>query len=316
MAMSICPSRKGDFFCFMVVLRGGERSPISQGRTGSRPNTNVIGRLHSWRYAPPMNSYPMTRRTLVSGALGASLLTRAAAALDDRYRFRLIAGAAESAKLRAGIEIGLAPGWKTYWRMPGDAGVPPQFEWTGSENIGSIDVLWPAPHRFTEQDGDTVGYKEHVIFPVHFLPERADDPVRLRLQAFFGVCSDVCIPVTEQSDLADWRKDPIADALISSFERRVPSPAQPSSALFVVTARADAEAAALMLTFGSPAPAQLDIFVEAPGGAYFKAPHFIGERTCMLSVTGLKDPAHLRGMRLKLTIVGENLALEQDVLVT
>lgn len=259
---------------------------------------------------------PMTRRAFVSAALGASLLTRAAAAPDNRYRFRLIAGAAEGPKLRAGIDIGLAPGWKTYWRMPGDAGVPPQFEWAGSENIASIGVLWPAPHRFAESDGDTVGYKERVIFPVHILPERAHNPVRLRLQAFFGVCSDICIPVSEQADLVDWHRDAIADALISSFERRVPSPAQPSSAVFVVDARADAETAALMLTFGSPALPGLDIFVEAPGSVYFKAPRFTGERTCMLSVTGIRHPARLRGMRLKLTIVGENLALEQDVLVT
>jgi DsbC/DsbD-like thiol-disulfide interchange protein len=258
----------------------------------------------------------MTRRALVSVALGASFLRHAAAAPNDRYRFRLIAGGAKGSKLRAGIDIGLAEGWKTYWRMPGDAGVPPQFEWAGSENIDSIDVLWPAPHRFTEQDGDTVGYKERVIFPVHALPKKADGPVHLRLQAFFGVCSEVCIPVTEHADLASWREDAIADALISSFERRVPSPARPSSELFVISAKWDAEAAALALTFGPPVPAGLDIFVEAPGSAYFKAPRITGERTCILSVTGLNDPARLRGTPVKLTMVGENLALEQDVLVT
>src|SRR5262245_17363473 len=62
---------------------------------------------------------------------------------DARAGIRLVAGArARSVTVRAGIEIRLAPGWKTYWRYPGDSGVPPRFDFAGSENVKSVDVDW------------------------------------------------------------------------------------------------------------------------------------------------------------------------------
>ncbi len=72
--------------------------------------------------------------------------------------------------LRAGIEIKLQPGWKTYWRYPGDSGVPPQFDFAGSENLASAEVLYPAPHSFKDEAGTSIGYKETVVFPVASRP--------------------------------------------------------------------------------------------------------------------------------------------------
>src|SRR6516165_86376 len=88
---------------------------------------------------------------------------------DAQSAVRLIAGSATSgrdAPVRAGIEIRLAPGWKTYWRYPGDSGVPPRFDFAGSTNVKSVDVAWPAPHRFSDESGITIGYKDGVIFPL------------------------------------------------------------------------------------------------------------------------------------------------------
>ena len=75
---------------------------------------------------------------------------------DTRSAVRLIAGANKNgeAPLRAGIEIKLQPGWKTYWRYPGDSGVPPRFDFSGSENLKAAKVLYPAPHLFTDEAGN------------------------------------------------------------------------------------------------------------------------------------------------------------------
>ena len=93
---------------------------------------------------------------------------------DDRAAARLIAGdpaatggAKDGVVLRAGLELRLKPGWKTYWRYPGDSGMPPQFKFDGSENVKSVDVLWPAPKRFAEAGGNAIGYSGHVILPLH-----------------------------------------------------------------------------------------------------------------------------------------------------
>ena len=87
---------------------------------------------------------------------------------DVRSAVRLVAGASKNgdAQLRAGIEIKMQPGWKTYWRYPGDSGVPPHFDFSGSENLKAAKVLYPAPHLFTDETGQSLGYKERVILPL------------------------------------------------------------------------------------------------------------------------------------------------------
>src|SRR5579859_698808 len=103
---------------------------------------------------------------------------------DARSAMRLIAASAASAGgdvLRAGVEIRLAAGWKTYWRYPGDSGVPPVLDFSKSENVKKIDVLYPAPHRFTDDGGTSIGYKVGVTLPLHVVPENPRRPVTLRL---------------------------------------------------------------------------------------------------------------------------------------
>src|SRR5262245_60623167 len=93
---------------------------------------------------------------------------------DARSAIRLIAGtrsADEAAPLRAGIEIRLKPGWHTYWRYPGDAGVPPRFDFKASQNVKDVLVRWPAPQRITEDGGVTIGYARDVILPLQITPE-------------------------------------------------------------------------------------------------------------------------------------------------
>ena len=83
---------------------------------------------------------------------------------DQRAAVRLIAGAQRGTVRRAGIEIRLAPGWKTYWRYPGDSGIPPRFDFSPSKNVKSVTVRYPAPHRLTDESGTSIGYKHGVVF--------------------------------------------------------------------------------------------------------------------------------------------------------
>src|SRR5262245_37498258 len=88
-------------------------------------------------------------------------------------RVRLLASAAKTAggSYLAGVEMVIADGWKTYWRTPGDAGVPPQFDWSGSTNAAAIKVLYPAPIRMREAGGEVIGYKKAVLFPLEVTPQ-------------------------------------------------------------------------------------------------------------------------------------------------
>jgi DsbC/DsbD-like thiol-disulfide interchange protein len=124
--------------------------------------------------------------------------------------------------LRAGIEIRLDPGWTTYWRDPGDSGAPPRFDFSGSENVKSVSVLWPAPERFPDgAGGNAIGYRNHVILPLHVIPADNVKPSALHLRLDYDVCYNICIPV--EADLAlKLNGDGAEDAAIEKAEVRVP----------------------------------------------------------------------------------------------
>ena len=126
--------------------------------------------------------------------------------------------------LLAGVEMTMDPGWHTYWRHPGDSGIAPTFDWSKSENVAEVELLWPAPLRFDAPDDLTVGYKDHVVWPVLVRPLDATKPVTLRLSMHYGVCSDICVPGEADLHLTlpdDATKE--GGELIRQFLARVPS---------------------------------------------------------------------------------------------
>lgn len=94
------------------------------------------------------------------------------------------------------IRLTLKPGWKTYWRAPGDAGIPPQFNWRGSRNLKALQVSWPAPKVFDQNGMRSIGYENQVILPLHITPRRNGDAIDVKLKLEIGVCEDICIPET------------------------------------------------------------------------------------------------------------------------
>ena len=96
----------------------------------------------------------------------------------------------------AGLSIDLEPGWKTYWRAPGDAGIPPHFEFKDSENVAKITLHWPAPEVFDSDGIRTIGYHGDLLLPIEITPEDPAKPVKLTADAMIGVCDHVCVPVS------------------------------------------------------------------------------------------------------------------------
>ncbi|WP_412555530.1 protein-disulfide reductase DsbD domain-containing protein [Shimia sp. MIT1388] len=94
----------------------------------------------------------------------------------------------------AAVKITLNPGWKTYWRAPGDAGIPPQITWHGSRNMGSVALEWPTPEVFNQNGMRSIGYSDELVLPVRVAPKDAAKPVRLKATLDIGVCRDICVP--------------------------------------------------------------------------------------------------------------------------
>jgi DsbC/DsbD-like thiol-disulfide interchange protein len=196
-------------------------------------------------------------------------------------RARLVAGKAKAAGggRLAGLEIEIADGWKTYWRMPGDAGVPPTFDWSGSANAASSPkVLYPAPMRMAEAGGEVIGYKRTVLFPIEVTPQDPAKPVDLKLALEFGICRDICVPATANFKLVlppaakGGESGAVADAV-----DRVPRPQaqrRPKDPELkqVAVDTGGSEGSRLTVVAAFHGAQGADAFIEAPEGLYVPLP--------------------------------------------
>src|SRR6184192_273539 len=121
---------------------------------------------------------------------------------DTHSAVRLLAGSRSGGVLLGGIAFQMQPGWKTYWRNPGDSGVPPRFDFSKSDNVEAVTVLWPAPMKFDDgAGGQSLGYKKQVVLPLRIIAKNNDKPVTLRAHISYAVCDKLCIPVEASSEL-------------------------------------------------------------------------------------------------------------------
>ncbi|MBS7545195.1 protein-disulfide reductase DsbD domain-containing protein [Ancylobacter oerskovii] len=226
---------------------------------------------------------------------------------------RLIAGAREGDAHRAGVEIRLAPGWKTYWRYPGDAGIPPHFDWSDSDNVDRVEVDWPAPARFDEGGATSIGYKRDVVLPLKVVPKDPARPVRLDLALDFAVCSTVCQPASASLalDIPAGGAGPTPQEL-ETAAAQVPRPAAlaASGAPAIEEARLEGtgDAARIRVTARLADPAAGDLFVEGPTEDWAlplpeREAGRDGRTVFVLPVDGVPKGASLADVPLRFTLV-------------
>jgi DsbC/DsbD-like thiol-disulfide interchange protein len=223
----------------------------------------------------PIRSNAMSdiHRSLVAACGMAVIFAASAHAADEspwsedvRSAIRLIAGSNKStdASLRAGIEIKLQPGWKTYWRYPGDSGVPPQFDFSGSENLKAAKVLYPAPHLFTDETGQSLGYKDKVIFPLAISPQQPGKPVRLRLKADYAVCEKMCVPAEGRTELLLVLADSAQNSGLTAAEARVPKQTTAAQAGLTAQRVGGGAKPTVAVDLAAPPGQPVELFVEGP----------------------------------------------------
>ncbi|WP_297299710.1 protein-disulfide reductase DsbD domain-containing protein [uncultured Methylovirgula sp.] len=182
---------------------------------------------------------------------------------------RLIAGAPRGKGLyAAAAEIKLAGAAITYWRTPGEAGVPPTFSFQGSENLGSATVAYPAPQRINEQGLEAFGYRGGVTFPITVVARDPAKPVRLRLMLDYAVCDNICLPAKSVAELQLPQNGTSAEEkLIAQAAARVPIPLTNGAVQkeIVITADQAAPQPRWILTWNGAAT-PIDLFAEAPDG--------------------------------------------------
>jgi suppressor for copper-sensitivity B len=216
----------------------------------------------------------------------------------DMVRARLVsavAGTGDLAEVPLGLQVRLAPGWKTYWRSPGDAGLPPAVDWTGSTGLASAEMAWPAPHRFTLFGIETFGYDVEVTFPISARPAAPGAPLDLRAGVDLLVCSDVCVP--RRLDLAlgvpAGPATPSGEAnLVARARAAVPGPGEAAGLAVGRVSAAPGREAAIEIQATAREPfVDPDVFVEVGSGRAFGKPE-----------TRFSDDG--RGVTLRLPLAG------------
>jgi DsbC/DsbD-like thiol-disulfide interchange protein len=240
---------------------------------------------------------------------------------DERSAVRLLAAVrgqnGDSPILRAGLEIKLSEGWKTYWRYPGDSGVPPRFDFLRSDNIDAVEVLWPAPHRFTDEGDNSIGYVTDVVMPLRIKPRDPNKPVTLRLRLDYAICQKLCVPADASAELRISGRSTSHDSALAAAEARVPKPttlgADGPLAIRAVRREDDAGKARVIVDLAAPEAAEL--FAEGPTRDWaLPLPEPMpgaptGLRRFAFALDGLPPGASPNGALLTLTLVSGGQAI-------
>ena len=240
---------------------------------------------------------------------------------DGHSAVRLLAGSRSGAVLLGGIAFQLQPGWKTYWRTPGDSGVPPRFDFTKSDNIEAVTVLWPAPMKFDDGSGGvSLGYHDQLVLPLRIVPKSADKPVTLRADVNYAVCEKLCIPVEANIELAFNSVASTEDSALFAALDTVPKPANVGdpNPLTIRDVKRDGKDKVLVDVV-SPDDRALNLFVEGPTPDWgLPVPKLLdlgppGVRRFVFALDGVPPGVNPEGAALKLTLVGGDRAYEFNI---
>lgn len=233
-------------------------------------------------------------------------------------QLRLMALPPDGGKLRAGVEIALEPGWYTYWRNPGEAGIPPVFDFSRSSNVASVEVQYPAPQRYDDGTSVSVIYPDQVVFPITVTAKNPGMPVTLRLDADFGICREICIPAKAQAEVDVpilGSPDPLTETLLASAAPRLPGKPQPGH-FHIERVNVDSPDE-MTIDLRTPDAANSDLFVDAPSGWLIGQPKLVSRQgpsaRYRLSLAGRPNGATVTGEVFRFVAVAGSQAIEELV---
>ena len=212
-------------------------------------------------------------------------------------------------------------GWKTYWRYPGDSGVPPALDFSKSQNVKRVTVLYPAPTRFPDgAGGSSIGYKGNVIWPLHVVPQDAGKPVTLNLKLDYAACEKLCMPAEATLELMLTGSETANDAAVDAAEARVPQASTigdvGTPAIRAVRRESASGKPRMIVDVAAPADAPVALFAEGPTPLWaLPLPEPVagapaGQQRFAFELDGLPQGEKASGATLRLTAVSGDKAVE------
>jgi DsbC/DsbD-like thiol-disulfide interchange protein len=234
---------------------------------------------------------------------------------------RLLAGSRSGPVLLGGIAVQLDPGWKTYWRTSGDSGVPPRFDFSKSDNIEAVTVLWPAPTKFDDGAGGTsLGYHDQVVLPLRIVAKNADKPATLRADISYAVCEKICIPIEANAELAFASVASTEDSVLFAALDTVPKPASVGdpNPLTIRDVKREGKSTVLVDVV-APDARMVNLFVEGPTPDWaLPVPKLLdhgppGVKRFAFELDGVPPGIDPEGAALKLTLVSGERSYEFNI---
>ena len=187
----------------MQSMNGGDGRPNSQWRHNSARERDA-GLTACCRSAPFRTGLLLLLAlALPAGAARAAASGWASNAHGAARLITAVEATGSSAQLDVGLQLRLSPGWHTYWRNPGDAGIAPSIDWRGSDNLARATIAWPAPRRLPPLAGlQTYGYVGGVVLPIAIRLAHPGAALRLHAEVDYAACKEICIPYHASLDLA------------------------------------------------------------------------------------------------------------------
>jgi DsbC/DsbD-like thiol-disulfide interchange protein len=240
---------------------------------------------------------------------------------DGHSAVRLLAGSRSGAVLLGGIAFQLQPGWKTYWRTPGDSGVPPRFDFSKSDNVEAVTVLWPAPKKFDDGAGGvSLGYHDQIVLPLRIVAKSVDKPVTLRAEINYAVCEKLCIPVDAKAELSFNNVASTEDSALSAALDTVPKPANigDPNPLTIRDVKREGKDQVLVDVV-TPDDRAVSLFVEGPTPDWgLPVPKLVEQsppdvKRFVFQLDGVPPGVNPEGAALKLTLVGGDRSYEFNI---
>ncbi len=234
---------------------------------------------------------------------------------------RLISAASpDSLDLDAALEIKLEEGWKTYWRAPGDSGIPPQFSFFGSSNVASVAFDFPTPSFYTDFGTQSVGYKNRVVFPISVRMLEQNQPTVLNLNAIIGICSEICVPVQAKLTLNEpGTISPTFEVsrIINDAKNSVPTGPGPDFRVTSAKWSPDNPGQLKILAVVPEGSSSVQVHVEGPSDWYLLPAKpddnqdSSSRRRFVLDISDIPEDAKPASTELRFTLVADGRGVEQ-----
>ena len=210
------------------------------------------------------------------------------------------------------LEVITNPGWKIYWRYPGDSGLPTEINFNDSSNLKSFQIFWPAPFRFSTFGIDTFGYEGQIIFPINVIPEIVNEMINLNTQISLLACNEICIPFQEEISLQIPKTTPrpnmntrVRAQFLSLVPRKITSDKYSFGEVLLTKD-------GILLKNPKFPNKDFDIFVENDNGINFGKPIKKGNNFLLPKLNN--DIYEFKKYLLNFTFVSSNISFEQQII--